>query len=93
MVGAHPLLLFFQARVNHIVNDKEIAVEWRRPGMDIGGFHRGWKGMKDMIRDSSHNVKLSWALSSPRDKQQTCAELTPPHTACVIASCEKDERF
>jgi hypothetical protein len=37
--------------------------------MDIGGHHRGWRGIKDMIRDSSHNIKVSLALSSPRDKQ------------------------
>lgn len=85
------MLLFFQGKVNHPVGDKEIAVEWRRPGMDIGGLHRGWGSMKGMIRGSSHNIKVSLALRNPRGKQQMCAELNPPHTACVITPCEKDE--
>lgn len=58
--------------------------------MDVSG--RGERGMKAMVRDSSHNIKVSVALSSSVGPATDKCQAAPPHTACV-ASCEKDKCF
>lgn len=58
--------------------------------MDVGG--RGERGVKAMVRYSSHNMGVSMALSSSVGPAADRCQAAPPHTACV-ASCEKEKCF